>query len=243
MTPSEFKKAIKSLRKLTGSIPEILRLIAASDDLIKLAELSPSLVELHNNNRKSYPTVLSIPDWLNTLGITDQKNGPETTSLDLGCGDSPRNPFGAEQLYGVDIREDLEKKIMRADLATQPIPCSQSQFDYCTAFDFIEHIPRILPKKENEATRYPFVELMNEIHRVLKPGGLFFHQTPAFPCKQAFQDPTHVNLITEDTIPYYFCEPNVYANKIGYGFRGKFECIGQAWLNTAWIIGVLKALK
>ena len=37
---------------------------------------------------------------------------------------------------------------------------------------------------------------MNEIYRVLKPGEMLLHFTPAYPSKEAFQDPTYVNIIT-----------------------------------------------
>lgn len=202
--------------------------------------MAPSLIEQHSNLQKHAPTLTSLDELLHSLSIgTLSRNG--SRSLDLGCGERPRNPFGAEECFGLDIRDDLGSNILCANLAIQPIPIENNSFDFCTAFDVIEHIPRILPC--NGGTRFPFVELMNEIHRVLKPGGLFMHQTPAFPFKQAFQDPTHVNIITEDTFPYYFCEPNVYARKIGYGFTGSFDLIHQGWLDTAWIVGVLKAVK
>jgi SAM-dependent methyltransferase len=245
----KYKNMAKRLVDLTRATPSILRLVESSSDLLKLAELSPNISnisELHSNNTKSYPSATSLEDWLETINAKVTAENHEanmTISLDLGCGATPRNPFGAHELYGVDIIEDLGCNIMRANLAIQPIPFDRDQFDYCTAFDFLEHVPRVLPTADGSGTRFPFVEVMNEIWRILRPGGLFLHQTPAFPCKQAFQDPTHVNLITEDTIPYYFCEPNLYANKIGYGFHGKFECVGQAWLNTAWIVGVLRAVK
>jgi hypothetical protein len=32
-----------------------------------------------------------------------------TISLDLGCGTNPKNTFNADQIMGIDIREDLEK--------------------------------------------------------------------------------------------------------------------------------------
>lgn len=60
-----------------------------------------------------------------------------------------------------------------------------------------------------KGARLAFVELMKEIYRVLKPGGLFFRQTPAFPAKEALQDPTHVNIITEDTMAFFFCQPDL----------------------------------
>ena len=81
---------------------------------------------------------------------------------------------------------------------------------------------------------------MNEIHRVLKPNGYFLHSTPGYPSKQVFQDPTHVNFITEDTFPHYFCSnihnetsmegvKNSSAASI-YGFNGNFIFIDQAWI-------------
>jgi SAM-dependent methyltransferase len=113
-----------------------------------------------------------------------------TRSLDLGCGANPQNPYNAEMLYGIDIRsKDDSHFIHEADLAVDPIPFESDFFDAVTAYDFIEHIPRIIyaPKR-----RFAFVELMSEIYRVLKPGGLFFSRTPVFPNPELFRDPTHV---------------------------------------------------
>ena len=66
---------------------------------------------------------------------------------------------------------------------------------------------------------------------------------PSFPSKEAFQDPTHVNFITEDTMPNYFYEPNNFAKNLGYGFNGNFELIEQRWESNIWLIGIMKALK
>ena len=165
----------------------------------------------------------------------------DTLSLDLGCGSNPRNPFQATKSFGVDIRGDLERNISQADLSTDPIPFEDNKFDFCTAFDFIEHIPRI--SYPQGKSRLAFLELTNEIHRALKPGGLFLHSTPTFPSKEAFQDPTHVNFITEDTMPNYFYEPNNFAKNLGYGFNGNFELIEQRWESNIWLIGIMKALK
>ena len=68
---------------------------------------------------------------------------------------------------------------------------------------------------------------MSEICRVLKEGGIFYSRTPAYPSKQAFQDPTHVNFITEDTYPQYFCGGSPLARM--YGFKGNYELVAQEW--------------
>jgi SAM-dependent methyltransferase len=108
-----------------------------------------------------------------------------SSALDLGCGSYPRNPFSASIAKGVDILSPPEhKNVLTADLFHEPIPFDDASFDVVTAFDFIEHVPRVL--SAGSRTRLPFVELMNEIHRVLGSGGFFFSRTPAFPSRHAF---------------------------------------------------------
>lgn len=156
-----------------------------------------------------------------------------TTSLDLGCGKDPKNPFGALRVFGVDLLENEELSIRKADLAIEAIPFDDQSFDFISAFDFIEHIPRVVYMPER---KFPFVELMNEIFRVLKPGGHFLSFTPAYPVIDAFSDPTHVNIITENTFPVYFC--NGFGASI-YGFSGGFELVQQKWHDwVSWPIAV-----
>jgi hypothetical protein len=70
---------------------------------------------------------------------------------------------------------------------------------------------------------------MSEIHRCLVPGGIFLAVTPAFPKSEAFQDPTHVNVISKGTIRY-FAAPEPWATLTGYGFVGSFQVVAQTWL-------------
>lgn len=145
-------------------------------------------------------------------------------TLDLGCGTKISNPFNADEVFGVDIREDLGSNIKSADLTTGAIPYQDNFFDYVTAFDFIEHIPRVIyaPNRRNS-----FVELMNEVYRVLKNGGFFLSLTPAYPNGVAFRDPTHVNIITDETLTLYFDDTNRWASI--YGFNGAFKIIQHEW--------------
>jgi SAM-dependent methyltransferase len=147
-----------------------------------------------------------------------------TRTLDLGCGASPKNPFGMIEVFGVDLQENPNLQIRKADLAIEQIPFEDQFFDAVSAFDFIEHIPRLLYSPQR---RYPFVELMNEIYRVLKPEGVLMSVTPAYPAGEAFRDPTHVNIITEETFPQYFDQNNRLAAI--YGFNGYFRIVEQKW--------------
>jgi glycosyltransferase involved in cell wall biosynthesis len=147
-----------------------------------------------------------------------------TKTLDLGCGDKPRNPFLADDIFGVDVRSNLAGNIRSADLAIEPIPFDDDSFDFLTAFDFIEHIPRVVYVPER---RNAFVELMNEVHRVLRPGGIFMAHTPAYPHAVAFRDPTHVNILTEETFSLYFDDQTRWASI--YGFKGAFRILRNEW--------------
>ena len=143
--------------------------------------------------------------------------------LDIGSGINPKNPYNADEVYGIDIQPNLNnlKNYHQVNLFSEQIPFDSNYFDSISAFDFIEHVPRVRIK-DNGNTYFPFIELMNEIYRVLKVGGNFYAVTPFYPKVEAFQDPTHVNIITKKTHEY-FCGENCYAKY--YGFKGNFKCI------------------
>lgn len=143
--------------------------------------------------------------------------------LDLGCGTKPRNPYQRDQLFGVDIRDSISAEgaeIRRANLALEGIPFPSNYFDSVSAYDFFEHIPRVLPT--TDSTRFPFIELMNEVWRVLRPNGRLYASTPMFPHPMAFQDPTHVNIMTRNS-HIYFTRPELLARM--YGFIGDFKVL------------------
>ena len=152
-----------------------------------------------------------------------------TRHLDIGCGSSPRNPYGQTETHGIDIAPfgaQTSDFFRAANLSLVPIPHADSSFDSISAFDVLEHVPCVLTTADGMATRFPFIELMSEISRVLKPGGRFYAVTPAFPHPTAFHDPTHVNIITIGTWEY-FCGDNALARM--YGFTGQFDLLRNEW--------------
>ena len=148
-----------------------------------------------------------------------------TRHLDLGCGAKPRNPYRCDELFGVDIAPGPDREgvhLRTANVALDAIPFADSHFDSVSAYDFLEHVPRLLPRPDGNGLRLPFVELMDEIWRVLKPGGRLYASTPAVPHEAAFQDPTHVNFISALTHTY-FTRPQRLAAM--YGFKGDFSVL------------------
>ena len=146
-----------------------------------------------------------------------------TRHLDLGCGATPRNPYRRTEVHAIDLVRPDEADPARfrlANLACRPIPYPDDSFDSVSAYDFLEHVPRVLPDADGAGTVFPFVRLMDEIWRVLVPGGLFYALTPAVPGIAAFTDPTHVNYISDQTHSY-FCGESPPARV--YGFTGQFE--------------------
>ncbi len=146
----------------------------------------------------------------------------KTQHLDIGCGRIPRNPFNQEELHGIDVMDLQTNKCIykKVNVVVEKLPYKDNSFDSVSAYDFLGLIPR--STVTSEGMRFPFIELMDEIYRVLKPRGIFFAVSPYFPRNEAFVDPTYVNFIARRT-HRYFTLPDLTAAV--YGFNGKFKAL------------------
>lgn len=168
-------------------------------------------------------------------------------AVDLGSGSNPKNPFNANKVIGVDP-QCTGFNILECWVGFEKIPLNDSSVDFVTAFDFIEHVPRFAMK---DKPFNPFIETMNEIWRILKPNGIFYARTPAYPSAAAFQDPTHVNIITDQTVSYFAKRPcsdgsliDPWGLPLGkqYGFGGEFLLVKQ-WWDSAHLCWKMEAIK
>ena len=108
--------------------------------------------------------------------------------MKLNLGSGYRNKEG---YINIDINEQCKPDVV-LDI-TQGLPYDDSTIDEVRAWDILEHIP--IGKT---------VPLIEEIWRVLKPGGLLESFTPDAEYGQAaFQDPTHVSFWVENSWLYY----------------------------------------
>lgn len=108
--------------------------------------------------------------------------------LDIGCGENKQPGFVGMDIRpgpGVDIVQDLEKF---------PWSLPDESVLIATATHVLEHI---------NPANFIFVNFMNEVWRILKPGGRFAINVPYAGSPGYWQDPTHCNGINEVTFHYF----------------------------------------
>lgn len=153
--------------------------------------------------------------------------------LDIGCGTLPAfKQHGQEgyEHYGVDIIDQKLPNVKQADLAIDPIPYGDDEFDLVTAHEIFEHIPKLIYLQDfDDVTNEPqgyyrwncLIELFNEVYRVLKDGGILHFDVPYAGTPQFYGDPTHVSEWTVDSVNYYCGDYFGYHDD--YGHRSKFK--------------------
>lgn len=97
--------------------------------------------------------------------------GPGTI-LDIGCG-SAKTP-GA---VGLDISADTDADIVH-DLDVFPYPIEDNSFDQILMQDVIEHVAEP-------------IRVLEELHRIARPGARIQLRTPHYSSALAYGDPTH----------------------------------------------------
>ncbi len=104
--------------------------------------------------------------------------------VDLGCGQNKE-----EGWYGVDYKKcpGVDKV---HDLTKFPWPFKDESVDEVKSIHYIEHT-------------LDLIKFVDEIYRILKPGGKAMFIAPYYSSMRAFQDPTHVRFISEASFLYF----------------------------------------
>lgn len=104
--------------------------------------------------------------------------------INIGCGNDYRDGY-------VNIDKNNEARCdVAMDLETDKFPFEDNSIDYAVANHVIEHITNL-------------THLMNEVHRVLKPGAIFHIEVPVANSISHWKDPTHVRGFVEQTFKYF----------------------------------------
>ena len=130
-----------------------------------------------------------------------------TTKLNLGCCDATLDGF-----VNVDLHPGPGIEVV--DLR-QPWPWPKDAVDFVRAWDIIEHLP-------------DKIFTMNELWRVLRPGGQAEIVVPTTDGAGAFQDPTHVSFWNRRSFLYYEAG-NPYRERFArsYGIAAKFRTVRE----------------
>jgi SAM-dependent methyltransferase len=123
---------------------------------------------------------------------------------------------------GIDVTKDGTDADLICNLGFDRIPLGDAQVNKVFCRDFLEHVPKAVFYESRHRLHYPIISLMNEIWRILKPGGEFESYTPCYPHPEVFQDPTHVSVWTKESMKYFSGE---YAGAKRYGVRCEFEIV------------------
>ncbi len=111
---------------------------------------------------------------------------PATTRvLELGCGQIKRVPHSIT----VDINPASIADVIH-DLNKLPYPFEDNEFDFVVAEHVIEHLGSV-------------IGIMEELHRITKPGGIIYVEVPHFSSANFFTDPTHTHSFTTRSFDYF----------------------------------------
>ena len=119
--------------------------------------------------------------------------------LDVGCG-KLKHP-GA---IGLDRNPATDADVL-CDLDRTPYPFCNDSFDEIRALHVVEHVEDV-------------IRFMEELHRILRPGGRLYLLTPHYTDVGSFRDPTHRRHLNSYSF-IYFTDPGRFGFYTSVRFR------------------------
>lgn len=150
------------------------------------------------------------------------------SELLIGCGNSRRKKltldgFEWADLTTIDHDPNCGADVVH-DLDEYPWPFVDDAFDEAHAYCVLEHLGR-------QGDYRSFFALFGEIHRIIKPGGLFFAVVPSLESEWLWGDPSHTRAFAPNCLT--FLSQAQYAQQVGvttmtdfrWLWKGDFETI------------------
>jgi len=148
----------------------------------------------------------------------------EQVKVDLACGNSKKG----EDWIGVDYKDVPGVDVVH-NLTQYPWPFKDNSVDEIHCSHYIEHIPHDV---QGEDKRDGLIQFMDEIYRILKPGGKAVFIAPYYSSMRAFGDPTHVRYISDWTF-YYYNKEWRDTNKLDhYGIKCDFDVVMSYYITN-----------
>ena len=141
--------------------------------------------------------------------------------LDIACGLTLQPGWTGMDVADVKCPEGA--KYIHHNVLSFPWPFEDNSIYEARCPHFVEHIPHTLVG--SDPLKNGLVLFMEELYRVMMPQGIVNIMCPYWTSQRAWQDPTHVRAITENTFKYF--DPQ-WAASIGvgqYGFKTDFEIL------------------
>jgi SAM-dependent methyltransferase len=185
---------------------------------------------LQRNQDIQIKTVELFNQYAQKLAEKDAKD-KNLLCVDLGGG---LNPY--PNYISVDLRKDAD---IIHDL-NNGIPLPDNTVGVINASHILEHL-------------HDKTKIMEEIHRVLAPGGWAFIQVPSTDGRGAFQDPTHVSYWNENSFLYYtdaYLAQFIENKSIRFQEYRKMTWFPNDWLKNlnvcvtdAWLVAVKDGMQ
>lgn len=142
--------------------------------------------------------------------------GKSGIKLDIGCGANKQG----EDWVGMDVQAMPGVDIVH-DLLDIPWPLPDESVLTAITSHVLEHIPKtqVIYREGRLETIHPFIMVMDEIWRVMKPDGNFAIAVPHGASKGFIQDPTHAAPLNEITWAYF--DPEAFGGLFYSFYRPK----------------------
>lgn len=140
--------------------------------------------------------------------MEEHENDPVKINLGAGTDNDPSwINVDMIKLEGIDVVHNL---------INFPYPFEDGEADEIKAVDVIEHLPPYIGEAHG------VVKFLEECHRILKPGGTLFIQTPGWKADFLWIDPTHVRGFDIQSMDF-FDPTKHYGQTTGFYSKCKFK--------------------